>query len=292
MVIAGGYAGADGNASHAANVTDGAAWNAQTNTWHPIAPMPTALIGSRTAVWTGREVLVWSSAAPFESDRPSGEVVLAYDPANNRWRTLPASGLAPRFGAVVVWTGHELVVWGGSGPASTPYDDGARLDPATGTWRPLPAAPVPARANATASWSGREVLLWGGRSAPGTDVGQGAAYNPTTNQWRALPASPLRARVYATSAWTGRVFIVVGGSEEGNLPVPGPGAAAYDPATDTWTALPPAPPYPVTYGPPFTADLRELANAVWTGSAMVVLGGRLLGQQAASPDGVVWTPAG
>ena len=146
MVVAGGHASPDGLASDASPVTDGAAWDAATNTWHAIAPMPTTLPGyDPTAVWTGTEVLVWSSA-PATPDTNGREVVLAYDPSTNTWRTLPSSGLTPRQGAVTIWTGHQLVVWGGLNFDFTyAYPDGARLDPQTGTWQRLPAAPVPAR---------------------------------------------------------------------------------------------------------------------------------------------------
>ncbi len=169
MVVAGGHASPDGLASDASPVTDGAAWDAATNTWHAIAPMPTTLPGyDPTAVWTGTEVLVWSSA-PATPDTNGREVVLAYNPSTNTWRTLPSSGLTPRQGAVTIWTGHQLVVWGGLNFDFTyAYPDGARLDPLTGTWQRLPAAPVPARGFAGAAWSGRDVLLWGGQT--GTSV--------------------------------------------------------------------------------------------------------------------------
>jgi N-acetylneuraminic acid mutarotase len=300
LVVAGGDASADGSASHASPATDGAAWNEATNSWHRISDMPTTLAGEPTAVWTGREVLVWSSG-PALDNIPGREVVLAYNPATDTWRSLPTSGLTPRDGAVTVWTGNELVVWGGgvsSGAAGLGgggpfYSAGARLDPATSTWRRLPPAPVPARGLATAVWTGHEVLLWGGVTASGADVGKGAAYNPATDTWRALPASPLRAKASAASAWTGRFFIVIGGAAGYNLPTPGPGAAAYDPATNTWTSLPAAPRYPVQAGgPTFTADQREGAFAVWTGTSVVVLGGVDFTRQAPRSDGLVWTPAG
>lgn len=245
MIVAGGLASPDGDAEHAVAVTDGAAWDAATNTWHAIAAMPTTLPGGDpTAVWTGREVLVWSSV-PGTANNKGREVVLAYNPSLNTWRSLPPSGLTPRAGAITVWTGHELVVWGGlNADFTVAYGDGARLDPATYTWQRLPPAPVPARGQATAVWSGHEVLLWGGDSAAGIEVGKGAAYNPSTNSWRALPLSPLRAKTLPAGVWTGRFFIVIGGSAGGSLPAPGPGAAAYDPATNTWTALPVAPLYP------------------------------------------------
>jgi len=292
MVVAGGLASADGLASNAVPVTDGAAWDAATNTWHSIAPMPTTLPGGEpTAVWTGHEVLVWSSA-PGTADSKGREVVLAYNPTTNTWRTLPSSGLTSRAGAIRVWTGHELVVWGGfNSDFTVAYDDGARLDPTSDTWRRLPPAPVPARGQATAVWSGREVLLWGGDTAAGTEVGKGAAYDPTTNTWRALPLSPLRAKTLPAGVWTGRLFIVIGGSA-GSLPVPGPGAAAYDPSTNTWTALPAAPLYPPGLNsPPYAADQREEGSAVWTGKAVVLVGGLDYRQQAPRADGIEWTPA-
>ena len=230
--------------------------------------------------------------------------MLAYNPSTNTWRTLPPSGLTPRQGAVAVWTGSQLVVWGGLNyDLTSAYDDGARLDPATGTWRRLPVAPVPARGLAGSAWSGREVLLWGGeigrslqaRSSLGAaSVGQGAAYDPVENRWRALPLSPLRAKFSPAAVWTGHLFIVIGGSANGVLPAPGPGAAAYDPATNAWTALPAAPTYPppATNGPTGPADQRVGGFAVWTGTAVVLVGGLDYVQQGSRSDGIQWTPGG
>ena len=293
MVLAGGLASPDGDAEHAVAVTDGSAWDATTNTWRRIAPMPTTLPGGDpTAVWTGREVLVWSSV-PGTPNISGREVVLAYNPSTNTWRTLPPSGLTPRADALTVWTGTELVVWGGiNSDFTAAYDDGARLDPATNVWRRLSPAPVPARGRAAAVWSGREVLLWGGDTAAGTEVGKGAAYDPATNTWRALPLSPLRAKTLPAGVWTGHYFLVIGGSAGGSLPAPGPGAAAYDPATNSWSALPPAPLYPPALNSPkFAADQREGGAAVWTGKATVLVGGLDYRQQAPQPDGVEWTPS-
>ncbi len=302
MVVAGGLASPDGLREDAAPATDGAAWNASTNTWHAIAPMPTTLpdLGNPTAVWTGTEVLVWSSAPAFTPGTNGSEVVLAYNPLTNTWRKLPPSGLTSRQGAVAVWTGNQLVVWGGLNSDNTSaYADGARLDPVTGTWHRLPAAPVPARGYAGAGWSGREVLLWGGSveaKAPGgiESVGQGAAYDPVTNRWRALPLSPLRAKSFPAAAWTGHFFIIVGGSANGVLPAPGPGAAAYDPATNTWTVLPTAPSYPPPdpNGPTGPADQRSEGVAVWTGKAVLLVGGYDYALQGPRSDGIKWQPAG
>ncbi|HEY6534148.1 MAG TPA: hypothetical protein VIY72_17695, partial [Acidimicrobiales bacterium] len=233
------------------------------------------------------------------------DLVLAYNPATDAWRRLPGSGLAPRHGAVTVWTGQELVVWGGLNQESTAaYGDGARLDPASGIWRRLPAAPIPARGQAAAVWSDDEVLLWGGVTSISSEgdnvVGQGAAFDPATDSWRALPLSPLRAKSGSAGVWTGRFFLVIGGGAGpagGQVPVPGPGSAAFDPATGTWTALPDAPampPFPPDVAPAASngADQRVGALGVWTGRSAVVIGGGDGHLQGPRPDGLAWTPAG
>ena len=311
VVMAGGYA-TDPRTGFASNgVKDGAAWNPQTNTWHAIAPMPVA-VAFKYSVWTGSEVLVWGSLVNEQDVAPGlvpqgKETVLAYNPTADSWRMLPSSGLSSRLGEVVVWTGHELIVWGGRSPGTTtsgiPGDvlaDGARLDPVTGVWRRLAAAPVPGRSGAGAVWSGKEVLFWGGvanfdpdPNVEATYLGQGAAYNPDTNSWRALPASPLRAKAGPATVWTGRFFLVIGGTGAGRtFPIPGPGSAAYDPATDTWVALPSAPSYPdsAVYPPPIQADQRSGATAFWTGNEVIVLGGHGQYLQAANGDGLIWKP--
>lgn len=73
-------------------------------------------------------------------------------------------------------------------------------------------------------------------------------------QWRELPAAPLTPRADALSVWTGREVVVLGGETQ---PCP-PNAdfcastegerdgAAYDPRSNTWRAIPPA---PVPVGP-------------------------------------------
>jgi N-acetylneuraminic acid mutarotase len=254
-----------------------------------------------TAVWTGTEVLVWSSS-PATPDTAGSEVVLAYNPVTNTWRKLPPSGLTPRQGAVTIWTGTQLVVWGGQPfDFTSAYADGASLDPRSDTWHHLPTAPVPARGFAGAVWSGPEVILWGGRTGAGVEpggsasfvsVGQGAAYNPVTNKWRALPLSPLRAKSFPAAVWTGHFFIVIGGAANRGLPAPGAGAAAYDPATNTWTTLPTAPSYPPPdpNGPTGPADQRAAGLAVWTGTAVVLVGGSDYVQQGPRSDGIEWTP--
>jgi N-acetylneuraminic acid mutarotase len=145
--------------------------------------------------------------------------------SGERWRQLADSPLVPRAQHSSVWTGDEVLIWGGSGHGD--LDDGAAYNPRTDRWRLLPAAPLAPRQRATAVWTGNEAIFWGGDAGGGvTPYADGAAYDPARNAWRRLPASPLEARFGHTALWTGSEMFVFGGftaqHEDGE-------AAAYDP---------------------------------------------------------------
>jgi hypothetical protein len=168
--------------------------------------------------------------------------VLAGDPsAPLRWEVLPQPPVPARSGPTGVWTGTEVVFWGGSSETNLRAGvraDGAAFNPRTGSWRALPEAPIGARRGHEAVWTGREMIVWGGLRPDGQEpsgYADGAAYDPVAGTWRVLADSLLGPRVAAAAVWTGREVVVVGG-----IPA-GPGAdgigASYDPATDQWRLL-------------------------------------------------------
>jgi hypothetical protein len=172
--------------------------------------------------------------------------------ARGRWSRLPAAPIPGRYDPVGVWTGRELLVWGGhSGPhGAVVHGDGAAYDPARRAWRRLPPAPLTPRTGAAATWTGRELLVWGGHDHLGGNTGvlhvaaDGAAYDPARGTWRRLPPAPLAARAGATAVWTGREVLVVGSvpavrtdRDRGPAARPPGGGAAYDPVRDTWRHL-------------------------------------------------------
>ena len=60
-----------------------------------------------------------------------------------------------------VWTGSEMIVWGGFDFSSYP-NTGERYDPATDTWTATATTNAPsARINHTAVWTGSEMIVWG-----------------------------------------------------------------------------------------------------------------------------------
>src|SRR3954471_14127004 len=81
-----------------------------------------------------------------------------YSPASDSWLPVAATGApSTRSGHTAVWTGKEMIVWGGSGPqcSNGTCRDGAAFDPATDSWRPLRlSALATPRTGHVAAWTG------------------------------------------------------------------------------------------------------------------------------------------
>lgn len=158
-------------------------------------------------------------------------------------QALPAAPIAARFQHAAVWTGTEVVVWGGCGDDGDARSDGAAYDPATRAWRKLAASPLEARCAPLAVWTGSEmVVVGGGGESPAAET-TGAAYDPVADTWR--PIARLTAGFanssVATAVWTGTEVVVAGlatpDDQDGSTTL----AFAYTPGTDTWRRIPDAP---------------------------------------------------
>lgn len=163
--------------------------------------------------------------------------------AHGLWRPLaePPLTVAPR--APAVWTGEELIIWGGSSARGEMLATGAAYDPDADKWTDLPPAPGPARQEHTAVWTGTEVVYWGGGGVDSpAAVDRGLAYNPATRQWRLIPEAPISVTARPNAAWVGEEMLVWGGMPSD--PVDGDGTgeiAAYNPSRDAWRTLPAVP---------------------------------------------------
>jgi len=209
------------------------------------------------------------------SDSPGGD---------NGFSTSLLNAPSARGGHTAIWTGNEMIVWGGRDNVVGPLKTGGAYDPILDTWRTLSSVGAPAaRVGHTAVWTGSEMIIWGGSDSAGP-TGTGGAYDPITDTWRALPTTgaPLRRGLH-TAIWTGTQMIVWGG--EGVFAPPAPNSvdrvfgdgAAYDPVADAWS--------PIAAGGPTTRG----HTAVWTGTRMIVWGGRdafALSLQAVDVGGV------
>jgi N-acetylneuraminic acid mutarotase len=163
---------------------------------------------------------------------------------------------------VKIWTGSEMVVWGGYNGIDGDLNTGGRYNPSSDSWTATSMVNAPVRREEhTAVWTGSEMIVWGG-SSQGGYLNTGGRYNPSSDSWTATSiANAPAAREYHTAVWTGSQMIVWGGFGGG------PGflntGGRYDPNTDSWTTT-------STTGAP---DGRISHTAVWTGSEMIVWGG-------------------
>ncbi|HZI36786.1 MAG TPA: hypothetical protein VFF24_00665 [Acidimicrobiia bacterium] len=261
--------------------------------WRRIAEAPVPPTGGMAAAWTGRQLVVWGGQAGDGGHQAAGDGA-AYDPVMDRWEELPASPIAGRYGASAVWTGREVLFWGGQGQPDILFPDGASYDPATRRWRPVPAAPIGARTNHQAVWTGTEMVVWGGfrRCCPIDSVihdPAAAAYDPVSDKWRRIADVPPGARPDALPS-DPVLPTIPDGQAGASIAVGGPGriyAAAgqsarvleYRIADDRWEELP---------LPPIST--RSAAVLVWTGSELLFWGG--IGDEGPEMDGAAWRPAG
>jgi len=217
-----------------------------------------------SAVWTGSKMIVWGGAsAATGSGLNTGGL---YDPATDHWTAMSTTGApSARVDHAAVWTGQEMIVWGGDtgAPSYTALGDGARYDPATDRWTPMAMQSAPgARALPSAVWTGTDLLIWSGQYTGGFgQTANGARYRPSEDRWHAITqtGAPLDGQDPATTAWTGTEMLVWVGDVSIN-PAPG---ALYDPALDQWHSM-------TTTGDP---SIRYVAQGVWTGSDFLLFGG-------------------
>jgi N-acetylneuraminic acid mutarotase len=159
-----------------------------------------------------------------------------------------------------VWTGSEMVIWGGWSGGTNYFNTGGKYSPSTDSWTATSIANAPsARVEHTAVWTGSEMIVWGGADANGSS-NTGGRYNPSIDSWVATPtANAPTARSGHTAVWSGSEMIVWGGYTGTQVLTGG----RYNPTTDSWTAT-------STTNPP---TARTSHTAVWTGSEMIVWGG-------------------
>ena len=154
------------------------------------------------------------------------------------WIQVEPAPIDARTNAVALWTGTEVLIWGGR--TDEVLADGAAYNPATQTWRVLAPSPLSARSNAAAAWTGSEMVVLGGLDDARREVSGGGAYDPATDSWRELNGFAGATDFSSVAVWTGSEIIVVGVSSPSDLN-PESNTAAYVPATNTFEPLPPSP---------------------------------------------------
>jgi N-acetylneuraminic acid mutarotase len=180
---------------------------------------------------------------------------------DNTWSATSLTG-APsvRNQHTAVWTGTEMIVWGGFNFFAT--NTGARYNPSTDSWTATSDSNAPpGRVSHTAVWTGSEMVIWSGADGVAL-VNTGGRYNPATNSWTTTTTSNApAAREWHTAVWSGSEMIVWGGFDKNFMHVNTGGR--YNPGSNSWTET------STTNAP----SARSNHTAVWTGVEMIIWGG-------------------
>ncbi len=124
-----------------------------------------------------------------------------------------------------------------------------------------------ARSGSGAVWTGSLMVVWGGST--GLSLNTGGRYDPVTDTW--FPTSTVNApigRWSPVAIWTGSRMLVWGGDYyDGQNTIYTNTGGLYDPVSDTWI------PTSTTNAP----TSRSSHSLVWTGSRLIVWGGRWAG---------------
>ncbi|OGF65014.1 MAG: hypothetical protein A2Y62_14410, partial [Candidatus Fischerbacteria bacterium RBG_13_37_8] len=248
----------------------GSRYNPTSDSWIPTSQNNVPSKGSVVAsVWTGIELIVWGGTGGYEIYLNTGG---KYNAVTDTWTaTSLVDAPAARDLHTAIWTGTEMIIWGGKGSGSTNYfKSGGRYNPASDSWIATSTVNAPnGRRNHSAVWTGGEMIVWGGfyQDSSSHYVNTGGRYNPYLDSWIATTTinAPI-PRENHTAVWTGNEMIVWGGLiylySDGNLYLSNGGK--YNPVGDTWSLS--------------TANNTPVGRightAIWTGTEMIVWGGR------------------
>ena len=134
-------------------------------------------------------MVVWGGLDSSLNDYNTGG---RYNPVSDSW--LPTSlNNAPsaRDSHTAVWTGREMIVWGGvcCNPG-VDFNTGGRYNPAVDSWTATSDVNVPhARDSHTAVWTGDKMIVWGG----GYYSGSSYIYLNTGGTYCVEPSEPIQS---------------------------------------------------------------------------------------------------
>ena len=88
-------------------------------------------------------------------------------PDTNGWTaTSNTNLLSTGLGHTAVWTGSEMIVWGGIDATFNRTNTGGRYNPSTDSWIPTSTTNAPSgRDGHTAVWTDSEMIVWWGITA-------------------------------------------------------------------------------------------------------------------------------
>jgi hypothetical protein len=192
-----------GGTGASGDLGDGARYDPRTDRWTML--QMSGAPGARNEgarIWTGRDLVVWGGGAP--TARTPTNTGGRYAPATDRWSpTATTNAPSARQVPAGVWTGTEMLVWGGQlfdGSRYVRFNDGARYDPLADRWMAMTGVGAPpGSAHISGVWTGTEALFWGGHGNGAVPLATGGRYAPASDRWapmstRGAPPRPRAGR--------------------------------------------------------------------------------------------------
>jgi hypothetical protein len=131
----------------------------------------------------GNQIFIWGGVNESGTALNSGAL---YDPRTDTWKVVANDGETPtpRSLATAVWTGSDIIVWGGLDPVTMePLADGAIYDPVADEWAPMSPGPQ-ARSAPVGAAIGERIVFFGGQDDSGP-LGGLDRYDPDMDDWEA-----------------------------------------------------------------------------------------------------------
>jgi Kelch motif len=208
--------------------------------WRPEPPTPTLRDGPASAQLDGRIYLLAGIEAFVDDFRLARSLATfeVFDPATRRWSTLPPLPKALNHVAMAA-AGGDIYSFGGNTERLSEYDSTGeswryRVDERR--WEPVAPLPTP-RGGAGTAVVGDRIFVVGGRAGDRSlDVVE--SYDTRGDRWRTHAPMPTRRDHLEVAAEGGRLY-ALGGRKEDVVSLAT--HELYDPASDSWSALPGAP---------------------------------------------------
>jgi N-acetylneuraminic acid mutarotase len=235
-------------------------YDPSTNQWTKKKPMALPSHHVAFAEYKGK-IYAFGGFVPPESG-PPGWVPISnsweYDPRSDAWKALApmpskrGSALAAVAGEKIYVIGGAATIPGSKEPAVYPTHPHMSVgtveeyDPANNSWRERSAMPTPRNHAAIGSINGRLYVIGGRVGAAfiglASDISVVEEYDPATDQWSSPRARmPIARSALGAGVYGGRIYVAGGEYQDPHMMATFRAVEAFDPATNTWTEMPPMP---------------------------------------------------